>query len=234
MLRVQSPEGTKRIEISTTASLQELYASVHDVFQLDGYNFTIYTERNYQNELASSKSQNIDGLSLNHGDMIFMKMSTPSTPVSFDQFQCFFLNSEIIRKDLICSFQLVEAFQPQPSTSSSTSSISSFGGSSRPSSSSSSSKKPSIDVQSDEVDLTLAKSDGRLERKRDPKLCRHNSNGCCVHCSPVEPFDEEYLKEHKIKHLSFHSYIRKLTSGVDRGKFVALEDLVCSFAPLVE
>lgn len=27
--------------------------------------------------------------------------------------------------------------------------------------------------------------------------------------------------------MSFHSYIRKLTSGVDRGKFVALEDLNC-------
>lgn len=57
--------------------------------------------------------------------------------------------------------------------------------------------------------------------------CRHNSNGCCVHCSPIEPFDENYLKEQKIKHMSFHAYIRKLTSGVDRGKFVALEDLNC-------
>lgn len=57
--------------------------------------------------------------------------------------------------------------------------------------------------------------------------CRHNSNGCCVHCSPIEPWDENYLKEQKIKHMSFHSYIRKLTSGVDRGKFVALEDLNC-------
>lgn len=82
------------------------------------------------------------------------------------------------------------------------------------------------DIKEDEVDILLAKTDGRLERKRDPKLCRHNSNGCCVHCSPIEPWDEEFLKDQKIKHLSFHSYIRKLTSGVDRGKFVALEDLV--------
>lgn len=87
-------------------------------------------------------------------------------------------------------------------------------------------KSLTTDVQEDEVDIILTKTDGRLQRKRDPKLCRHNSNGCCVHCSPIEPWDEEYLKEQKIKHLSFHSYIRKLTSGVDRGKFVALEDLV--------
>lgn len=48
-----------------------------------------------------------------------------------------------------------------------------------------------------------------------------------MHCSQLEPWDEAYLKEHKLKHLSFHSYIRKLTSGVDRGKFVALEDINC-------
>lgn len=58
--------------------------------------------------------------------------------------------------------------------------------------------------------------------------CRHNSNGCCVHCSPLESFDEAYLKEQNIKHLSYHSYLRKMTSGVDRGKFLALEDISCS------
>jgi len=46
--------------------------------------------------------------------------------------------------------------------------------------------------------------------------CRHGARGCCVHCSPLEPFDEIYLKEQNIKHLSFHSYLRKLTAGVDR------------------
>lgn len=46
--------------------------------------------------------------------------------------------------------------------------------------------------------------------------CRHGANACCLHCSPLEPFDEAYLKEQKIKHMSFHSYLRKLTAGVDR------------------
>lgn len=57
--------------------------------------------------------------------------------------------------------------------------------------------------------------------------CRHNANSRCVHCSPLEPYDESYLREQNIKHLSFHSYLRKMTSGVDRGKFLALEDISC-------
>lgn len=57
--------------------------------------------------------------------------------------------------------------------------------------------------------------------------CHHNTNSRCVHCSALEPYDEGYLKEQNVKHLSFHSYLRKMTSGADRGKFLALEDISC-------
>lgn len=77
------------------------------------------------------------------------------------------------------------------------------------------------------MDVELFKLDGRIERKRDDKLCHHANTNRCVHCSSLEPYDESYLKEQKIKHLSFHSYLRKMTSGVDRGKFVAFEDINC-------
>uniref|UniRef100_A0A336LZR4 CSON005178 protein n=1 Tax=Culicoides sonorensis TaxID=179676 RepID=A0A336LZR4_CULSO len=80
-----------------------------------------------------------------------------------------------------------------------------------------STQAPRAKPKEDDVDLQLYKIDGKIQRKRDEKMCRHTAKGCCVHCSALEPWDENYLKEQKIKHLSFHSYIRKLTSGVDRG-----------------
>lgn len=83
ILRVQSPEGTKRIEILPSATIRELYESIHDAFELEGYNFGVYGERNYMNELASSRSQTVDDYKLNHGDMIYMKpISAGSSSVS--------------------------------------------------------------------------------------------------------------------------------------------------------
>ncbi|KPJ03663.1 Nuclear protein localization protein 4-like [Papilio xuthus] len=81
--------------------------------------------------------------------------------------------------------------------------------------------------EEDEVDLELYKLSGAIQRERDDKLCRHNSKGCCVHCSPLEPWDEGYLREHNIKHMSFHAYLRKITSG----KFISLDELSCKIKP---
>lgn len=71
-------------------------------------------------------------------------------------------------------------------------------------------------AEEDEVDKKLWKMSGLIERPRDPKLCNHGANGKCLHCTPIEPYDEAYLKEHNIKHMSFHSYLRKMTRGIDR------------------
>ncbi|XP_050407699.1 nuclear protein localization protein 4 homolog [Patella vulgata] len=81
----------------------------------------------------------------------------------------------------------------------------------------------------DEVDIILEKTDGKIYRKRNEQLCRHGPQGKCLHCVPLEPYDEEFLKscDPPIKFLSFHSYIRKLTGGIDKGKFVNLENISC-------
>ncbi|XP_059473538.1 nuclear protein localization protein 4 homolog [Neocloeon triangulifer] len=81
------------------------------------------------------------------------------------------------------------------------------------------------------IDVQLLAESGKIERGRDEKLCRHGQNGRCIHCSPLEPYDEAYLKEHNIKHLSFHSYLKKKSSSASGSKFLGLEDLECKIKP---
>ncbi|CAF1570115.1 unnamed protein product, partial [Didymodactylos carnosus] len=88
------------------------------------------------------------------------------------------------------------------------------------------------DLKEDEVDQQLEKIDGRIQRNRDPQLCHHNIHGKCIHCIPIEPYDEDYLRNRNppIKHMSFRAYIRKLqnASPGDRNIFASLENINCS------
>jgi nuclear protein localization family protein 4 len=88
-------------------------------------------------------------------------------------------------------------------------------------------KAPTVELM--EIDKILEKEDGLIKRGRS-QFCRHEGKGMCEYCMPLEPYDQNYLNEHKIKHLSFHSYIRKLiaenkaTSKNNRGYLPPLED----------
>ncbi|XP_012147513.1 nuclear protein localization 4 isoform X2 [Megachile rotundata] len=201
-LRVQSSEGTKRIDVHPSDTISQLFEKVYNAFELNSFGFGLYRQRNLKDELISTRSRTVSGIGLSHGDMLYLAplngtevWSTPSTS-----------NASIDISQESGSMDTTEATNRNATTSRSI---------------------PNLSVTEDEVDEQLRKLDGKIQRKRDEKLCRHGPNGCCVHCSPLEPFDEVYLKEQNIKHLSFHSYLKKLTAGADRGKFIQLDDISC-------
>ncbi|CCE61205.1 hypothetical protein TPHA_0A01210 [Tetrapisispora phaffii CBS 4417] len=70
-------------------------------------------------------------------------------------------------------------------------------------------------VQESPLDENLERQSGFIARTKS-SLCKHGDKGMCEYCSPLPPWDREYHKEHGIKHVSFHSYLKQLDETTNK------------------
>ncbi|XP_022108417.1 nuclear protein localization protein 4 homolog [Acanthaster planci] len=180
IVRLQSPEGTKRVNVPVTMTLYKFFQKVSEAVAIPVDQFKLFADRNRIRELKPTSKVTLNSSKIKHGDMLYVANQTASYDGQADK----------------------------ASTS-------------------------AASIVEDDVDQFLTKLDGKIYRERDDQLCHHGANAKCVHCVPLEPYDQRYLQEHDppIKHLSFHSYIRKLTGGVDKGKFAFLDNISLKIKP---
>lgn len=82
-LRVQSAEGTTRVEASASEPTAQLFERVHEALQLSSFAFALHKDRQRKEEVLSSKSRTLRDYGLQHGDMLYL--SPVNGAVLFDQ-----------------------------------------------------------------------------------------------------------------------------------------------------
>ncbi|KAK6359973.1 nuclear protein localization protein 4 [Orbilia brochopaga] len=202
ILRFRCQDGTFRIEVQPTDDISALYQKLLEVLpkNIEGTSILLSDKpaNGATRVLHELSGQHVRDVGLNHGDMLFLTYkeaaangapsTAPTAPTA----------NRIDGKPVKPDEDVSESYTY--TTNAHTSAI----------------LNPWEKITPDPVDELLDKQDGKIYRPKDQKMCRHGSKGMCDYCMPLEPYDAKYMAEKKIKHLSFHSYLRKINTATNK------------------
>ncbi|EWC48056.1 nuclear protein localization protein 4 [Drechslerella stenobrocha 248] len=197
ILRFRCQDGTFRVEVQPTDDISVLYQKLLDLLPktVDGPSILLSDRpaNGATRVLRELTGQSIQVVGLNHGDMLFLSYEQATTngiPAA--------TGARIDGKTVEPQDDVSESYTY--TTNLHTSAI----------------LNPWEKITPDPVDELLDKQDGKIHRPKDQKMCRHGPKGMCDYCMPMEPYDAKYMAEKKIKHLSFHSYLRKINNATNK------------------
>lgn len=197
ILRFQSRDGQFRLNVEPTADIASVLPDVQEKLPKDAIPSSITISPKPagadSRPIQSLKGITFGRLGLTHGTQVYLDFKTDSPVANGHSVAANRLSGrDVAPEEDVSSIAIPTDLAPQLI------------------------KNPWETVKQSPLDDRLDQKDGKTHRKRDEKMCRHGPKGMCDYCMPLEPYNKTHLEEKKIKHLSYHSYLRKLNQGKNK------------------